>query len=479
MKFRISALIIYCCLAIFLTAGCDKQEVTYNDIQVKLGCTLPATNSAGDVLYDFLEAVSVDVDFVTDAGDAGSASLSHESPNIVTGSLKGVSSTAKTLWCFTPGLDGPSGPAPVPASLSKDNPETSALFTGMAFSSTPISLSKAIISGLIKPLTSAVVLDIFDSKGREWPAITSVTMAAADGTLLATGSPSITFNCSGITVGKADSPSSLGAVVLPCTFTGTITVSGEGFTAVYTVGRQALEAGYVKRIDVNLARATVNGQEPKGFPTRLGIMGDSISTFEGIIPSDHRTYYPKSDCDVSDWTKTYWGILANKYWKCELDMNTSWSGSCVAADPRSSAYRKPFVDRVSLFQNPDAIILFGGTNDANTKNQVGLGDFNYNKPLDQMDTYCRFRDAYIFVIRSLQKNYPTAKIICIIGTDVTGDYGASVETIAKHYNLPYVDFRGEKNVAGKVTIYVGSHPDAAGHAYKARKIYEETLSLFQ
>ena len=466
--------------ALIAASACDKQEVTYRDIQVKLGSTLPATNSAGDVVYNFLDALSVDVDFSSDTGDRGSATMSQESPNIVTGILKGVSSTAQTLWCFTPGLDGPSGPVPVPANLSKNDPETSASFTGMAFSSTPISLSKSIISGLIKPLTSAVILDIFDSKGRTWPAITTVTMAAADGTLLATGSPSITFNCSGITVGKADSPSSLGAVVLPCTFMGTITVSGEGYTAVYTSGQLDLQAGYVKHIEVNLARATVNGEEPKGFPTRLGIMGDSISTFEGIIPSDHRTYYPKSDCDVSDWTKTYWGILANKYWKCELDVNTSWSGSCVAADPRTgSSYRKPFVDRVNLFQNPDVIILFGGTNDINTKNGVGLGEFNYDKPLDQMDTYCRFRDAFIFVIRSLQKNYPTAKIICIIGTDVTGDYGASVETIAKHYNLPYVDFRGEKNVAGKVTIYVGSHPDAAGHAYKARKIYEETLSLFQ
>ncbi len=479
MKSRISVL-IFCCLTIFLTDGCDKQEVTYRDIQVKLGSTLPTTNSAGDVLFNFLGDLSLDVDFSTDTGDRGSATLSHESPNIVTGNLNGVSSTAKTLWCFTPGLDSPSGPVPVSASLSKDNPETSALFTGMAFSSTPISLSKVIFSGLIKPLTSAVVLDIIDSKGREWPAITSVTMAAADGTLLATGSPSITFNCSGITVGKADSPSSLGAVVLPCTFMGTITVSGEGYTAVYTSGQLDLQAGYVKHIEVNLARATVNGEEPKGFPTRLGIMGDSISTFKGIIPSDHRTYYPKSDCDVTAWTMTYWGLLATRYWKCELDVNTSWSGSCVAADPRTgSSYRKPFVDRVNLFQNPDVIILFGGTNDINTKNGVGLGEFNYDKPLDQMDTYCRFRDAFIFVIRSLQKNYPTAKIICIIGTDVTGDYGASVETIAKHYNLPYVDFRGEKNVAGKVTIYVGSHPDAAGHAYKARKIYEETLSLFQ
>ena len=40
-------------------------------------------------------------------------------------------------------------------------------------------------------------------------------------------------------------------------------------------------------------------------------------------------------------------------------------------------------------------------------------------------------------------------------------------------------FRGEKNVPGKVSIYVGSHPDADGHAYKAKKIYEETLHLFK
>ncbi len=56
-------------------------------------------------------------------------------------------------------------------------------------------------------------------------------MASADGTVLATGSTSITFNCSNITVGKADSPASLGAVVLPCTFTGTVTVAGEGYAA--------------------------------------------------------------------------------------------------------------------------------------------------------------------------------------------------------------------------------------------------------
>ena len=472
-------LFLFVVSALIAASACDKQEVTYRDIQVKLGSTLPITNSAGDVLFNYLDDLSVDVDFTTDTGDRGSATMSQESPNIVTGILKGVSSTAQTLWCFTPGLDGPSGPVSVPANLSKNDPETSASLTGMAFSSTPISLSKSIISGLIKPLTSAVILDILDSKERTWPAITSVTMTAADGTVLATGSSSIAFNCSNITVGKADSPASLGAVVLPCSFTGTITVAGEGYSAVYTIGSElALQAGYVKHIEVNLARATVNGEEPKGFPLRLGIMGDSISTFQGMIPPNHRTYYtdpPGSGCDVTSWTQTYWGLLITQYWKCELDVNSSWSGSSVA-DGKEGDARTPFVDhsRLDLFKNPDTIILFGGTNDRPDKG-IGLGEYSYDVPLSKMNTYKRFRDAYIYVIRYLQEKHPGVQFICIIGTHVEDEYASSIESIANHYNLPCIDFRDD----GQVTFWKTSHPNAAGHAHKAKKIYEETLHLFK
>jgi len=213
------------------------------------------------------------------------------------------------------------------------------------------------------------------------------------------------------------------------------------------------------------------GEQVKSFPKKLGIMGDSISSFEGIIPSDHRAYYPAGDVD--SWEKTYWGVLAKQYWNCELDVNTSWSGSSVA-DGKAGSVRTPFVERVKLFKEPDTIILFGGTNDAIASNEIGLGEFSYDVELDKMNTTKRFRDAYIYVIRSLQANYPKTRIICIIGTDISGEYGNSVQEIAKHYELPYVDFRGDS----KVSIYKGSHPDAAGHAYKAKKIYRETFSLF-
>ena len=218
-----------------------------------------------------------------------------------------------------------------------------------------------------------------------------------------------------------------------------------------------------------------SGKTAENAPKKLAIIGDSISTFEGVIPSSHRKYYPTSGCDVDDWTKTYWGLLINEYWHCELDVNTSWSGSSVASG-KAGSVRVPFVDhsRLDLVKDADCVLLFGGTNDAIAANEIGLGDFNYDTPLAQMDTYRRFRDAYIYVIRYLQEKHPGIRIICIIGTDIFGDYVSSVEIIAKHYGLKYVDFRADKG-PGKVSIYSGSHPDAAGHAYMAQRIYNETL----
>jgi ribosomal protein L7Ae-like RNA K-turn-binding protein len=101
---------------------------------------------------------------------------------------------------------------------------------------------------------------------------------------------------------------------------------------------------------------------------------------------------------------------------------------------------------------------------------VALGDYSYDLPFGSLTTNCRFRDSYIAVIKAIQANYPEAKIIIILGDHVTGEYATSVEDIAKHYEIPYVDFRDDKNV----TKYSGSHPNYNGMKYMAKKIYEET-----
>ena len=81
------------------------------------------------------------------------------------------------------------------------------------------------------------------------------------------------------------------------------------------------------------------------------------------------------------------------------------------------------------------------------------------------------------MIKYIQANWPEAKIIIILGDHVTGEYATSVEEIAKHYELPLVDFRidGPEDPDTKMTKYSGSHPNAAGMEYMAEKIYNETL----
>ena len=430
------------------------------------------------------------VSYITDGGDSGSGALTALGSDKLSGTFK-VSGSATSLWCFTGELGNIFS---LPSSLVKDNPSTSARTGEMVFCTTTILLGREPVTGTIRPLTAGVVLDIFDTggklAGRPFSAVklTSSGTAALTADIkiypeesrigeLSNSSSSISFDCSGgaFKVGSSSAPASLGAMVLPSAFKGTVTVECEGgVKATFTVD-QTLKAGVVNHISLDMANAEVEGL--KHMPTRLGILGDSISTFNGIIPSDHRPYYPSTNsacADVTSWEKTYWGHLVKDYWKCELDVNSSWSGSCVA-DGDPTVVRTPFVKRCSLFKNPDVIILFGGTNDSQPARQIALGEFDFNSAPEALNKHARFRESYIWVIKTLQKNYPDAQLICIVGNHIDGEYGNSVKTIAEHFNLPVVDFRGDQ----KVTVYSELHPNAAGHAYMAEKIYKETLSLFK
>ena len=485
-------------LAVPVIFGCnEKHSEPYKSIHVELSQTLAPVNEGGDVAYNYLECEQVG--YFTDTRDYGTVVMSIDDKATMSASLE-VKSGATSLWCFTPGQYGLPQGLSVPARLSKKDHATAASVEGMIFLTESISLSQNTVRGFIVPLTSGVVLDIIDSEGNlSGKIFKSVQLQANDETALAgqitmnllqtkiekvdNPSSSLSIDCPGFTVGTAAAPTSLGATILPCDFKGIITVSGDDFNLAFAISEaMAFQAGYVKHIILDLSKA---GEAPNQLPKRLGILGDSISTFEDMIPSDHRSYYTNpatSGCNVDSWKETYWGLLITKYWDCELDMNSSWSGSSVA-DGKEGDYRMPFVDhkRLDLFKNPDTIILFGGSNDCQDKYGIGLGEFSYEVPLSQMNTNKRFRDAYIYVIRYLRERHPNVKFICIIGTHMTAglaspssdQYAESIKEIAKHYGFPCVDFRHDS----KVTFWKTSHPDEAGFAHMARRIYEETLNM--
>lgn len=465
-------------LAVLALFGCEKTTEQYKSVEVTLTNECEGLNAAGDLPYDF--CADGMVGYKTDAGDRSAARGELVTPGQMTLTAK-VNAGASKMWFYTKGAKGEVQTFSVPASAAYAS--KSETLSAMVFCSRAVDVEDG-VSAVLSPVTSAVVLNIFDSEGKmSGKAIKSVTIESADAVIA--GDISLNFERAGIsaiagesktialetteTVGTDESPAQIAALVIPAEFKGTIKVLGEGFTSVTSIESPvAFQAGYIKNIYVDLAVAEL---EVPAAKLRVGVLGDSISSFEGQIPEGHKAYYPKNDCDVDVWQKSYWGLLITKYWDAELDMNVSWSGGCVAPNPVKAA-GSDFISRAKKFVDPDVVLIHGGTNDCIASNGIALGEYDYDSPFGGLDTYTNFRESYIAVIKYIMANWPDAKIIIILGDHVTGEYATSVVEIAAHYDLQLVDFRIDSE---KMTKYSGSHPNAAGMEYMAERIYNETL----
>ncbi|MCQ2184428.1 MAG: SGNH/GDSL hydrolase family protein [Bacteroidales bacterium] len=475
-------------------AGCTgkmENRIEKNTVTVNITNAVTGTNPAGDSAYDF--CASRFVGFATEAGDREAAMAVCETPGEMTINAS-VSKEASFIWCYSPGAIGMQQTFTVPSTIEKTVDIVGEDLKAMLYCSEKTEISGQTAACAVKPLTSGVILNILDSDGKyEGYTISGVRIEGTEGItiagdvtislhgasveFLANGSSSVTV-LSGLdektplTVGTTAEPSQVGAVLLPCAFTGKITVYGPKFTAIVDITTPLnFQAGYVKTVNIDLSVAAI-----KAFPKRIGVLGDSISTFSDMIPSGYKAYYPQSsgdNTDVNDWKKTYWGQLITNFWMGELDVNSSWSGGCVA--PGSTRTQPAFTVRCTDFIDPDVILLFGGTNDCQSGCAVEIGEFDFDTPVGLLNTNARFRESYIAVIKTIRATYPKAKIICIVGNHIEGAYASSIPTIADHFGIPWVDFRGDKSV----TVYSSLHPNAAGHAYMAKKIYESTLELFK
>ena len=63
---------------------------------------------------------------------------------------------------------------------------------------------------------------------------------------------------------------------------------------------------------------------------KLSILGDSISTFDGYIPTDYNIFYPGSG-DISTVEKTWWWQVMNST-GMELNANASSSNTTITGD---------------------------------------------------------------------------------------------------------------------------------------------------
>ncbi len=148
---------------------------------------------------------------------------------------------------------------------------------------------------------------------------------------------------------------------------------------------------------------------------KFSILGDSISTFEGVSIPKEASFYDtgrKLTSGVLTASQTWWGQVIERL-GANLLVNNSIAGSTVTWHPHyeiqsygCSDERTSALDKDGI--SPDVIIIFMGTND------WGLGRVIVDdKNTEQQGELTIFSNAYHAMLTKLRKNYPQAEIWCL------------------------------------------------------------------
>ena len=139
------------------------------------------------------------------------------------------------------------------------------------------------------------------------------------------------------------------------------------------------------------------------FNMYVSILGDSISTYPGFVPSGHPVFYTVEKCRALGLASVYntWWAKVNQFLKAYLCINNSYSGSAVAGASFPAACSA--ARACSLHQEaalPDIILIY-----------IGANDFARGYPI-QGDSAACFEYAYETMLKQIKARYPRAWIFC-------------------------------------------------------------------
>ena len=182
---------------------------------------------------------------------------------------------------------------------------------------------------------------------------------------------------------------------------------------------------------------------------KVSVLGDSYSTFVGVIPSNYSSFYPNDRNDVTKIEQTWWSLYV-KTKGYVLEKNDSWGGTTICGTGyggMNSSYSN-FISRVDSLGNPDIIFVFGGTNDAWANSP--MGEYQYS---DWTKDDCKyFRPALACLIDMLQKRYAQAEICFILNSELREPVNESMREVCKHYNVKLVELHDIEKQNGHPSI---------------------------
>lgn len=182
---------------------------------------------------------------------------------------------------------------------------------------------------------------------------------------------------------------------------------------------------------------------------KVSVLGDSYSTFVGVIPSNYSSFYPNDRNDVTKIEQTWWSLYV-KAKGYALEKNDSWGGTtiCGTGYGGMDSSRSNFISRVDSLGNPDIIFVFGGTNDAWANSP--MGEYQYS---DWTKDDCKyFRPALACLTDMLQKRYANAEICFILNSELREPVNESMREVCKHYNVKLVELHDIEKQNGHPSI---------------------------
>ena len=197
------------------------------------------------------------------------------------------------------------------------------------------------------------------------------------------------------------------------------------------------------------------------------ILGDSYSTYKGLIPEGYSTWYPGNDVDGAE--KTWWRIVLKEA-GTDLLLNTSYSGTtvCHTGYGGSDCSNKSFLARLEklaadgYFEKnaADELWIFGGTNDSWADSPIGeiaYGEISFKEKYKVLPGFS--------ALLALAKSLPIGKVLVIFNSEMKPEIEKGYAEIAAHYEIPALQLANIDKKDG--------HPTALG----MKEIAEQFLAF--
>jgi hypothetical protein len=205
------------------------------------------------------------------------------------------------------------------------------------------------------------------------------------------------------------------------------------------------------------------------------ILGDSYSTFTGIIPEGYSAWYtptPKPETDVTR-AEEIWHQRLLEQLPGKIIMNDSWSGStvcCTGYDGKDFSHCA-FINRLDNYlargffreNRIDTLLVLGATNDS--WSDAPVGQLQYDGWTKE-DLY-RVLPAVGYLTRRLAENFPDTRLLYIVNDGLKEEITQGILDACGHFRIPALRLKDIDKLAG--------HPTVAG----MQQIADQVAAYFQ